>query len=265
MSELVPWLVAIIIVLLIATAFFAYNFVRYRKWLLRLRGRQGKFPIPSVSPDALDDLFTPDRLGPPPQSEVWFIPSLGVPAATSDLEAWILSVLAKRAKTLFEFGTASGRTAYLLARNSPDDATVTTLTLPPEQAHEYKPAVGDSAAARRSAVRESVYTHFRYTGTDAEAKIVQLFGDSKDFDEAPFAGKCDLIFVDGSHAYSYVESDTEKALRMLAPGGVILWHDYGGDPRTTDGVYRYLNGLHQRMPLVHLRGTTLAAYRSPST
>jgi hypothetical protein len=50
---------------------------------------------------------------------------------------------------------------------------------------------------------------------------------------------------------------------MLRPGGIILWHDYRGKYKHTRGVFDYLNGLSQRLPLVRLAGTTLVAYRAP--
>jgi predicted O-methyltransferase YrrM len=87
-----------------------------------------------------------------------------------------------------------------------------------------------------------------------------LFGDSKRFDESRFAGTCDLVFVDGSHARSYVESDSRKALRMLRPGGIVLWHDYHG-PRRARGVFDALNALAGELPLAHIKGTSLVAYR----
>jgi hypothetical protein len=67
--------------------------------------------------------------------------------------------------------------------------------------------------------------------------------------------RLDLVFVDGSHARSYVESDSRKALRMVRPGGIVFWHDYSG-PRRTPGVFASLNALAREMPLVHIGGTT---------
>jgi hypothetical protein len=49
----------------------------------------------------------------------------------------------------------------------------------------------------------------------------------------------------------------------VAPGGLVLWHDYAG-PRHAPGVYRALNELARRLPLVRLEGTTLVAYRRPA-
>jgi predicted O-methyltransferase YrrM len=112
------------------------------------------------------------------------------------------------------------------------------------------------------ALRESSHTEFLYSDTPAAAKVEQLFADSKALDVSQWAGRCDLVFVDGSHAHSYVVSDSAKALELVAPGGVVLWHDYAG-PRHAPGVYRALNELATRLPLVRLEGTTLVAYRRP--
>lgn len=241
-------------------------FLRYRERLHRLQGRFRGDPIASTSLHQFDDRFRVDELGPTLDAEVRFIGGgSGVPAGTSDTEAWVLAVLAKGARQLFEFGTATGRTTYLWARNTPDDASIATITLAPDQHGGYTAAVGDSAAAGRRALAESAHTRFRYEDTPEAAKVQQLFGDSKELDAGPYEGRCDLIFIDGSHAYSYVKSDTEKALQMVAPGGVILWHDYRGRWGKAGDVYRYLNDLRRELPLVHLRGTTMVAYRAPSS
>lgn len=250
---------------LLALAIVTGLFLSYRRRLHRLQGRDVGDPIPTVNPEALDPAFAHDDLGPTPAAEVRFIGGGGrVPGGTSDLEAWVLATLAKRSRTIFEFGTATGKTAYLMAVNSPEDARIHTLTLAPESRSEYSADPRDSRRAAVRALQESAFTRFRYTGTPAEAKIEQLYGDSKRFDHAPFAGRCDLIFVDGSHAYSYVESDSARALEMLAPGGICLWHDYRGRHGATRDVYRYLNRLARHLPLVRLRGTSLVAYRKPA-
>jgi predicted O-methyltransferase YrrM len=122
----------------------------------------------------------------------------------------------------------------------------------------------DNERDRRFALQESQFTKFYYTGTPVAAKVRQHFGDSKTFDEREWAGECDLVFVDGSHARSYVESDSRKALNLVRPGGLILWHDYRG-PRAVPGVYEALNVLSQTLPLRHVRGTSFVVYRKPSS
>lgn len=245
---------------------------RLRARLDRRRRREGaeppeRWPVPLVELADFDAAFGADAFGCVRAGEVRFVAAgpRGVPGGTSDLEAWVLCVLAKESRRIFEIGTCTGRTTYLLARNSPADARVASLTLAPEQASEYAHEGGDDEDAHRQALKESRYTSFYYSGTPAEAKIEQLYGDSKRFDEEPFAERCDLVFVDGSHAYSYVRSDSEKALRMLRPGGIALWHDYRGPGvDETLGVYRALNELAEKLDLVHLAGTSLVAYRRPA-
>lgn len=240
-----------------------------RQWLvLRARERQRgilrRWPIPRAPVEQLDPVFRPDELGATLAVEVEFVGrgTIAVPGGTTDTEAWILAVLAKRARRMFEFGTCTGKTSYMWARNLPEGGTVTTLTLAPGQAEASRHTGEDDPEAVRYAKAESRFTRFLYSGTGVEDRITQLYGDSKAFDDAPHAGAHDVIFVDGSHAYSYVVSDTAKALRMICPGGLVLWHDYSPE---CPGVFRALNELATRLPLILLQGTTLVAYRRPAS
>ena len=229
----------------------------------RQSGLVVRWPIPKVDPAELDAAFSPTPLGPSRSTEVRFVSGLGVPGGVNDLETWILCVLAQKARRIFEFGTCTGKTTYLLALNAPEDARVTTLTLAPAQMAAYASESGDDRRDRHAALKESVYESFYYTGTAVEPRIVQLFGDSKAFDESAFASSCDLIFIDGSHAASYVQSDTAKALSMLRPGGVVLWHDYRG-PWRARGVFKTLNALLTSLPVRHIAGTSLVYFRKPA-
>ena len=254
---------AIIAVLATTTAFAAWHALRSRA-RRRHRNVFTRWPIRTVALDEVDRVFTQTELGPGHDTEVAFVGrGAGVPGGTSDAEAWILAVLAKRARAMFEIGTCTGKTTYLWARNAFAGAEITTLTLAPHQHAEYANEAGDSKRAAKYAISESAFDRFYYSGTDVAPRITQLYGDSKQFDESAYVDRYDLIFIDGSHAYSYVRSDTEKALRMCRPGGLILWHDYAGRQHAS-GVYRALNELARRLPLVHVAGTTFVAYRKPS-
>jgi predicted O-methyltransferase YrrM len=227
------------------------------------RAYAGTRAIPTVSIDAFDPSFRPGPYGPGLETEVSFVGrgSLTVAGGTTDFEAWILAVLSKPAKLLFEFGTCTGKTAYLWARNSPPDARVVTVTLAPEDAPgTYRAGSGDDRRDSDTALAESTFTEFLYSGTDVAGKVTQLFGDSKALDIRPWAGQCDLVFVDASHAYSYVVSDSAKALELVRPGGVVLWHDYAG-PHQSPGVRRALDELARQLPLAHIAQTSLVAYR----
>src|SRR5688500_5369131 len=237
----------------------------HERAMRKQRGVFRRWPIKSVSLREVDPVFAENSLGPTLNTEVRLVGGatvLAVPGATSDTEAWILAVLSKRANLMFEFGTCTGRTSYLWAVNSPPTARVVTLTLGPNDLATYSRGAGDTSTATQIALNESRFDEFYYTGTSVASKVEQLFGDSKAFDETPWVGQCDLVFVDGSHAQSYVLSDSRKALRLVRPGGLVLWHDYRG--HKLKGVFRTLNQLARELPLVHIRGTSLVAYRRPA-
>jgi predicted O-methyltransferase YrrM len=237
--------------------------LRHRYQALKLKFRT---PMPSVLPRDFDARFRETEIGPTLEAEVTLVGcGSGSFASTSDTEAWVLGTLAKGCRQIFEFGTATGRTTYVLGRNAGPQARIATLTLGADRTQSYQEESADSARATSGALVESRYEQFLYSGTEVAPRVQQLFGDSKQFDETPFLKQCDLIFIDGSHAYSYVRSDTEKALRMVKPGGTVLWHDYRGPHvRGARDVYRYLNELSRQLPLKHLQGTSLVAYRAPA-
>ncbi len=252
----------LVIVLFALMIYLLGLFLTYRHRFYLATARDQGYRIPTMRLADFDPHFRLGPHGPTLDAEIVFIGGAdAVPFAPTDREAWVLGVLARDAHAMFEFGTATGKTAYLMARNSLPDARVVTLTLAPGGTVSYQHESGDSEIARTTALAESSFGEFLYSRTPAAAKITQLYGDSKEFDHAPYRASCDLIFVDGAHAYSYVLSDSRKAFEMLAPGGIIVWHDYkkrSGPPRD---VYRALNHLAQSHRLVRLAGTHMVAHR----
>lgn len=228
------------------------------------QGLFGPWPIKRIRLHDLDPVFTPGPFGPSVATEVTFIGRgpMMVPGGTSDAEAWILAVLAKRAERLFEFGTCTGKTAYLWSRNAPANSKIATITLALSQQHEYVKGPEDTDEDTKFALSESAFVEFLYSGTPGAERVQQLYGDSKQFDETPYLDWADLVFVDGSHAQSYVESDSAKAMRIVKPGGLVLWHDYAGRGHAP-GVFAALNALANTLPLRHVEGTTFAVWRRP--
>lgn len=257
-------LLVAVVLLAVATALLTIRVLRERAER-KQRNFFGAWPIPSKPLSELDPVFRVEEFGPTRDAEVSMVGrgSLDVPGGTSDTEAWVLAALAKKARLMFEFGTCTGKTAYLWARNSPPGAHVVTITLRPEDRSSYRGATGDDVHDTEAALAESEFARFVYSGTDVEGKVEQLFGDSKTVDVSPWANRCDLVFVDGSHAYSYVLSDSRKAIELARPGGLVLWHDYDG-MRHSPGVYRALNEIARDLPLVHVKGTRMVAYRKPN-
>lgn len=160
--------------------------------------------------------------------------------------------------TLFEIGTFDGRTTINLALNSPDHCRVVTLDLPAGSQTKFKIEKKEEHFVRKPepGIRCEKY---RKVYPKVVGKIEQLLGDSATFDFSNFYDSCSLVFVDGSHAYDYVLSDSEIAMRMVRTGGVVLWHDYG----RWDGVTRALDELEEKNDygLQHIRGTTLVYWR----
>jgi predicted O-methyltransferase YrrM len=173
----------------------------------------------------------------------------------------VLAGLAKSAKTIFEFGTCSGKTTHVMALNTDDDARLYTLTIHPEKLNELTFPDTDDDHHKDMAELEAKFDKFYYEGHSTEKKINQIFSDSKDYDETDLIGQVDLIFIDGAHTKSYVESDTNKALRMLSPQGVIVWHDYKLD---APDVFHYLNELSRTIEMVHIKDTDMVIYRKQS-
>ena len=65
-------------------------------------------------------------------------PSNNIVGMTSDYEAWIISSLSKISKKIFEFGTCSGKTTYLMGLNSSDDTSIVSITLNPNDLDNVK-------------------------------------------------------------------------------------------------------------------------------
>lgn len=251
-----PWLTA-----LLATT---TGILLYREFR-RHRRRHPKFPVATVTLSEFDDCFRCDSVERAREGAVHFVgnPNNQLPATTSDEEAYVLACLSKGVRRIFEFGTCSGRTTYLMALNSSSEAQITTLTLPPDDPSMRLQTEMNSHDVSH-AVSESHFDQFVYSETEVAYKVEQLFQDSATLDVGPYQGKMDLIFIDGGHSYAYIKSDTEKAMQMVAPGGLIVWHDYRGlRCRETRGVFRYLNELNRDLPLQRLGSTSLVAYRVP--
>lgn len=176
-------------------------------------------------------------------------------SSISELEALGLVLLLKKAKAVnvFEFGTYKGVSITQLALNLPKGSRIFTLDLPDDDPRSVFAitAPHDLRIAREKGKGSLV-------PEDARAKIQFLAEDSATFDEKPLCGQMDFVFVDGAHNEDYVRNDSEKAWRMLRPGGVVAWHDC----RIHDEeVVRYL--LQSSFKPVRIVGTSLAFAAKP--
>ena len=181
---------------------------------------------------------------------------------TSDYEAWIISSLSKISQNIFEFGTCSGKTTYLMALNSNENAKITSITLDPQDILSFTKKNDDNEISFRNIKNESIYNNFLFSGTEVEKKINVIFKNSMEFNEEKFKNQMDLIFIDGGHTYSIVKNDTEKAFKMLNSKGIILWHDYVPGKKSAKDVVKYIDEISKKRSLQHIKNTSICYYRN---
>ena len=107
----------------------------------------------------------------------------------------------RRVKRILEVGTYRARTTCALYLNCPEAAIVS-----------YDIQVLDSHYRR--SLLDKANVELRHASFAASAAKLRR--------EPPF----DLIFVDGSHRVEHVVEDSRLALELLAPSGIVVWHDY---------------------------------------
>jgi predicted O-methyltransferase YrrM len=169
------------------------------------------------------------------------------------LLATIVSAL--QPKKIFETGTFRGVGTLTMALNAPQ-ADIYTLDLP----EQYTDAeVETLSKGDREWVRLSrTSTGFAFLNHPAANRIHQLRGNSVTFTPPGSIENTDLCFIDGGHSHECIQADTETALKILSPSGVIVWDDYAW---FVDGVSQYLTELRRKLPLSRIAGSQLVIYR----
>jgi predicted O-methyltransferase YrrM len=165
-------------------------------------------------------------------------------------EAFVLSLITAylQPRRIFEIGTGSGESTLLMARQAPQ-AQIDTLDL-----GRAVPALGTQP--REPPVQNVGAIGCAYRESENSLQITQHFGDSATFDYKMFEGEMDLVFVDGSHTYDYVKSDSRIALSLIQRGGTIVWDDCN---YVCPGVSKALVELRQQgHPVYRVYGTRLA-------
>jgi len=179
----------------------------------------------------------------------------------SKTELYYLSLIGRHlpVRQAFEIGTFDGCAAAHLALNAKAQPglNIHTLDLPPEE-------LSSSALfseSDRDFIRQMrpAYYIYKYLTSDV---VELLYGNSLDFDFSPYYQQMDLVFIDGNHRREFVQHDSREALRMLRPGGVLLWHDYYGIPG--EDVSDFLREFAREHALLRIRDTSLAVYRQPT-
>lgn len=92
----------------------------------------------------------------------------------------------------------------------------------------------------------------QFAREDPRFRLIQLPCGSRDLKVSEMA-KFDFIFIDGDHTGDGVRFDTELARQLIAPGGIIAWHDYQ-HPQNPK-VREYIDGINADNRIVHIEGT----------
>uniref|UniRef100_UPI0013E9FA01 class I SAM-dependent methyltransferase n=1 Tax=Aquisphaera insulae TaxID=2712864 RepID=UPI0013E9FA01 len=126
-----------------------------------------------------------------------------------------------RPSRILEVGTALGHMTADLTRWSPEDAMVFTLDLVRGMPRAATGASEQLAEVPTLAERGRFADHF---GTVHKAFFITA--DSLGYDFGRLA-PLDFAFIDGGHDFSHALADSRKAYDALAPGGWLVWHDFG--------------------------------------
>ncbi len=156
------------------------------------------------------------------------------------------------ARKIVEVGTFDGNTTLNMAANVGEGGEVVTLDLPLED-QEPDLELKIDASLRNVTNRQIVGE--QYLERPEKERITQVFGDSGKLDWSTLGGPFDMAFIDGCHAYEYVKSDTENALSVLRPGGLVMWHDYAEMEDVSRAVDEFRNRFDN---ICALQGTRLA-------
>jgi len=80
------------------------------------------------------------------------------------------------------------------------------------------------------------YVGWMYREKGLGHRVCQIFCDSRDWDVSVYPSNFfDSVFVDGGHQTDVIISDTRKALSVLRPGGMIIWHDFCPEAQASEG------------------------------
>jgi predicted O-methyltransferase YrrM len=146
---------------------------------------------------------------------------------TADMTALASLVAVRRPHQVLEFGTCEGASTWHILANAAPDAQITTLDLPPGTHVTGSTDLNLQGPRRRP-----------FLPSDTRVRLIEQ--DTRTW--VPDVRDVDLCFIDAGHSYDCVKNDTEKALPLMASGGLVIWHDASWS-RDGYAVNRYLREL----------------------
>jgi predicted O-methyltransferase YrrM len=190
------------------------------------------------------DWVCPETLCPPTDSilfPVQYPLHAGEDAPLADMLFLLNLAKGRKARRILEVGTYRARTTYAFYMNCPE-AEITSYDI-----QNLKSKYRDMLMLEpRVSLRLESFQ-------EAEEKLKR----EKQYD---------FIFIDGSHKVEDVVRDSLLAFKIVANGGVIIWHDYRKNGYLTEllKVPEGLARLSQKEHIRGVKGTTCAIYEKKS-
>jgi hypothetical protein len=158
-------------------------------------------------------------------------------------------------KTILEFGTYLGVSAYTMALNALPETKIFTVDLPDEVTGNSRPELDTLDQQHVSTSRHRVGEAFLHR--PERERITQIRADSLSFRAESVVSNVDLVYVDGGHSLPVATKDTENAFRVLSENGTIVWDDYF---HLYPDVVTFLDGLADRHELHGIAGTNYVVF-----
>jgi predicted O-methyltransferase YrrM len=217
-----------------------------RRWRLFREWRQMD-PLPRAIHEKLFErgrlrlrLLDPEQLGPP--AEQIILPAnyplfAGEDTPLNDMLFLLNLAKGRKVQRILEVGTYRARTTFAFHLNCPGAMIVSY-----------------DIEARPSPFREALDRVSR-----VELRSGAFTADATKLRVEP---KYDFIFVDGSHQFAIALEDSRLALEIVAPGGMVVWHDYRLNGYSTEElrVPEVLNEIRRSHEVFGIRNTTCAVY-----
>jgi predicted O-methyltransferase YrrM len=144
-------------------------------------------------------------------------------------------------KVMIEFGCNEGVTAKRLLEKVSTIERYIGIDISFDQATDETPVNAGWAAAN-------------------DPRFFVLFQNSRSLIDEDLE-ECDAIFVDGDHSEETVLHESLMARRLIRPGGIIVWHDFGNPAvEVTQTLVRLSNDFG--WPIQNIDGSWLAFMRT---
>jgi predicted O-methyltransferase YrrM len=132
-----------------------------------------------------------------------------------ELAGLVKLVRAQRPKTVLEIGTLHGGTLWAWCRAASPEATIVSVDLP---GGEFGGGYNDALAHRlRTYPRSSQVLHLLRADSHSPKTLAEV--------KRLLPGPVEFAFIDGDHTYRGVKQDFEMYSPLVAPGGLVAFHD----------------------------------------